>query len=625
MTRAEFRPPPDEWALLAEPLNDGERAVAEHLRQLGDGWTVYVQPRLAQDVPDFVAVHDRHGVCAIEVKDWSRGRYRQLDTGVIQYVDGDGRWHDTKEQPRYQAYRYRSTIFDQFFALPDDISTLTQTVRSIVVFPNHSTDDARKLFAVPQVTDAEQTVQVWGGDALRQCADDIVRGTGCPLPSPPSMLRLRRELVVPEVAADLPEVRLSDDARNIANNPSNARRRRVRGPAGCGKSFGLAARAARLAAERKSVLVLTFNSTLANYLSTLATTRCRELGANPTLITCTNFHAFCHRVVDDAERLGTTTTAPDDMPWFDADVVRAEQAFEAGFGRRYDAVLIDEGQDFTLGWWNLLRRHVVDLEGEMLLVADPTQDVYDQRAWTDEEQMLGAGFSGPWTELKGSYRMPSDLVPYANAFAERYLDGERLAGVVPADNPARSGDVVATRRRWENVGLAGELGPAIGREVVRLLAEDPELRPHDIAFLCEHHDVGLEAVRVIEAAGHPVHHIFATKPDDRSRRKRRFWPDAPGVKGCTVHSFKGWETPALVMGVGRDERSRRLAYVAMTRVRVGHADRPAYLSVINSDLTIAGFESTFERWHRPDVPIWSPPRARDRRDVTPPKVAPASN
>ena len=45
----------------------------------------------------------------------------------------------------------------------------------------------------------------------------------------------------------------------------------------------------------------------------------------------------------------------------------------------------------------------------MLLVADPTQDVYDKRAWTDEEQMLGAGFSGPWTELHGSYRLPSDL------------------------------------------------------------------------------------------------------------------------------------------------------------------------------------------------------------------------
>ncbi len=82
-------------------------------------------------------------------------------------------------------------------------------------------------------------------------------------------------------------------------------------------------------------------------------------------------------------------------------------------------MLIDEGQDFTLDWWNMLRHHVVAEDGEMLLVADPTQDVYDKQAWTDEERMLGAGFSGPWTELNGSYRLPSDLVPMANAFAAR--------------------------------------------------------------------------------------------------------------------------------------------------------------------------------------------------------------
>jgi hypothetical protein len=609
---AVFRPSLDECAALEQPLNDGERRVAERLSCLDDEWTVYVQPRLAQDMPDFVAVHDRHGVCAIEVKDWSRGKYRQLDTGVIQYVDGEGCWHDTKEQPRYQAYRYRSTIFDQFFALPEDTSKISQAVRAAVVFPNFSNTDARKLFDIRQVTDEEQSVQVWGGDGLQQSLLEIVRGAGCPPPKPASILRLKRQLVVPEPASNLAAVRLSEDAKNIASNPNNARRRRVRGPAGCGKSFGLAARAARLAAERKSVLVLTFNSTLANYLRSLTTARCREIGANPTLVTCTNFHALCDRVVADAGLLGITTTAPSDLQWFDAVVVQALDAFTAGFECRYDAVLIDEGQDFTLDWWNLLRHHVVKTNGEMLLVADPTQDIFDKRAWTDEEQMLGAGFAGQWTELKGSYRMPTDVVPYANAFAERYLEGERISGVVPDDHADLFGTAVATRRSWENVSSTRELGPAIGREVVRLLTEHSELRPQDIAFLCEHHDHGLEAVRMIEDAGFPVHHIFAKKVTDRSRRKRRFWPDAPGVKGCTVHSFKGWETPALVMGIGQSENSRRLAYVAMTRIRVGGIDKAAYLSVVNSDLAIAGFESTFEQWEKLAISSWAPPNAGDR-------------
>ena len=611
---AVLRPALDECDRLVTPLNKGERRVAALLSRLDAEWTVYVQPRIGQDVPDFVAVHDRYGICAIEVKDWSYGKYRQLPNGRIQYVEGDGVWHDCKELPRYQAYRYRSTIFDQFFALPEDGSDPTQTVRAALVLPNFSTDHARRLFDNVQVTDAEQSIRVWGGDALEQDLEQIVRGAGCPPPKPASLERLRRQLTDSAVVAELrAPVKLSRDARNIMTNPGNARRRRVRGPAGSGKSFGLAARAATLAAEDKRVLMLTFNTTLANYLRTLVTARCREVGANATRVTCTNMHAFLHRTVEDARLRGMTIQpAPEDLEWFDRVVVEAERAFQRGYRDRFDAVLVDEGQDFTLDWWNLLRNHVVTEDGEMILVADPTQDVYDKRAWTDEAQMLGAGFSGQWTTLQGSYRMPTDIVPLANAFAARYLDGERLEGAVPDDHQDLFGEAVATRRTWTNVSSKAELGLGIGHEVVRLLTTSPELSPNDVAFVCEHHEEGLAAVEVIAAAGYPVHHIFARNDRERSRRKRRFWPEAPGVKGATIHSFKGWESPALVMGIGRELESRRLAYVAMTRIRVGGIDKPAYLSVVNSDMNIAGFQSTFEPWTKPDISVWGPPLAADR-------------
>lgn len=588
--------------------------MAEALARLDDAWTIYVQPRLGQDVPDFVVVHNQHGVCAIEVKDWSYGKYRQADNGTIQYTSGEGGWTDSKEKPRYQAYRYRSTIYDQYFALPEDGDKPNQTVRSVLVLPNYSTDHAEKLFAKRQVTDQEFQVRVWGGDALEQNLERVVTGGGCPTPAGASIERLRRQMVESSVLAEAKAgVRLSADARNIANNPSNARQRRVRGPAGCGKSFGLAARAARLAADGKTVLLLTFNSTLANYLRTLVNHRCVEFGANPTLVTCTNVHAFFQRTVDDARIAGMTVTDPEgDIPWFDKVVITADRAFKRGFRNRFDAVLVDEGQDFTLEWWNLLRNYVVEPDGEMVLVADPTQDIFDKKAWTDEQQMLGAGFSGPWTELKGSYRMPTDIVPFANEFAKRYLDGERLEGEVPDDHQDLFGEAVATRRNWQNVNSKDELGPAVGHEVVRLLTAHPDLNPSDVAFLCQHHEQGLAAVDVIEAAGYEVHHIFAKKEQDRSRRKRRFWPDAPGVKGSTVHSFKGWESPALVMSMSYGGDSRRLAYVAMTRIRVGGLDRPAYLSIINSDLGVAGFQSTFTDWSKPDIPTWAPPVASSR-------------
>jgi hypothetical protein len=69
-----------------------------------------------------------------------------------------------------------------------------------------------------------------------------------------------------------------------------------------------------------------------------------------------------------------------------------------------------------------------------------------------------------------------------------------------------------------------DLGPEIGREVVRLLQEHPDLAPRDVIYLCEYHHDGLAAAEIIEAAGYPVHHVYSRDPDERQRRKSRFWP-----------------------------------------------------------------------------------------------------
>ena len=52
------------------------------------------------------------------------------------------------------------------------------------------------------------------------------------------------------------------------------------------------------------MLVLCFNLTLANRLRNLVVERCAEYGANPARVTCTSFHTFCARVVDDAAAVG---------------------------------------------------------------------------------------------------------------------------------------------------------------------------------------------------------------------------------------------------------------------------------------------------------------------------------
>lgn len=571
-------------------LNEGELRVAEALDECLDAdWTIYVQPRLGLDMPDFVAVHDTHGVCAIEVKDWAYGKYRNSN-GVVQYRCTDG-WTAVSQHPRLQAHRYRSNIFEHCFALPEDPSPVPPCVRSVVVLLNHPTKQAMDLLRAVDNSPGTRGITVMGEEFF----DGVESALLGPVPTPPpsaSVERLRAHLRDATYEWSLTEeIKLSHGAKNIAQNPSNASMRRVRGSAGSGKSFGLAARAAVLAGQGKSVLVLSFNVTLAHFLRSLVSAHCLSHSANPTLVSCTHFHDFCKRVTDHAKSSGLELEVPPDVPRYDSPVAKAIAATEQGMRLEYDAILVDEGQDFELEWWSMLRKHLRP-GGEMLLVADPTQNIFDKKAWTDEAQMLGAGFSGPWTDLGGSYRLPSDVVSIVRQFGNTYLPGE----VVQAENP--TGDQVtqrsgATARHWVNVRSKADLVA----EMVRLtsfLVTRRGLDPSEVVFLCENHQDGLAVVEELER-DHEVHHLFAPKHagQERRRRKARFWPDAPGIKGSTTQSFKGWESRAVILGIGNRSDSIRLAYVAMTRLRADPSGRPAFLGVVNSNPRLDGFGGTF--------------------------------
>jgi hypothetical protein len=579
-----LRPPLHQFDQLTQPLNNSELATAQALAQLDDGWTVYVQPKVALDRPDFLAVHALLGVCIIEVRDWSPEVSRPQ--------------HD---EPRFVAARTRTVVFDQFFALPSDGTKVTEAVRAAVILPRCTNEQAVRLLGTSEAEGDERAVEVWGADGLRDQLDRVVRGTGCAHPRPESIDRVRRHVVASEIAPSRPDLApRSSGAFEIEVNKQGGGVRRARGAAGSGKSFGLAARAAHLAAQGKQVLVLSFNVTLANHLRSLVTDRCAEYGTNPTRVTCTNFHSMCTRIVQDAARAGIEPAAPRGDRWTTAIVKKAEGVLRSGNVPRYDAVLVDEGQDFEAGWWHLLHHHLLAPNGEMLLVADPTQDIYDRTTWQNDEAMVDAGFDTEWLDLAGSYRMPADLVQHTANFAAHRVGGQPLIADTPTDLAEVSGASHGSLRLWQTVDHVGDLGTAVGREVVRLLKQHPVLKPADVAFICEYHHDGVAAVREIEAAGYPVHHIFSRDPDDaRRRRKYRFSPEADAISGSTVHSFKGWQTSVLVMGIGLESRSKRMAYVAMTRVQ-NHAARPAVLSVVSADKRLEDFGAAFAG--TPDLP-----------------------
>lgn len=568
---ATFRPTADHFDELVDPLDEPTSVVAEALASLPPEWTVYTRAHVGQDVPDFIAVHEHRGVVTIQVAT-----------------------DRTAADARALAHRHRSTIYEHFFAFPGDPRDPNGSVRAAVVFPGQSRREAAHLLGVA-TGDGVDAVDVWGSEDLGEPLAALVAGTSATPPSPASVSRLRRELVVGGLARDaVAPVQLSADARLVVANPRGTRVRGVTGPAGCGKSFALTARAARLAAEGKDVLVLCFTLTLADRLRVLVADRCAEYGAIATRVTCTSFHTFCSRVVEDAERQGVVPAQLARGTWPERTVAKTIDVFEQGFERRFDAVLVDEGQDFQLEWWKLLRRHVVVPGGEMLLAADPMIDLRGARTWSDPDTLRAAGFDEPWITMASSYRMAPPLIESTNQFAEAHLPDAGTLLEVPVDQEAVVGRVSPAVRAWRNVGRVPDLGPEMGRQVIRLLQENPDLHPRDVVYLCEYHHDGLAAAAVIEAAGYPVHHVYSRDPDARHLRKGRFWPGADAVKGCTVHSFKGWESPVVVVGIGVEERSRLLAYASMTRVSSTQGSGSSHLVVVNADPRLSQFRPTFE-------------------------------
>jgi hypothetical protein len=258
---------------------------------------------------------------------------------------------------------------------------------------------------------------------------------------------------------------------------------------------------------------------------------------------------------------------------------------------RYDAVLVDEAQDMLPEWWAALRQ-IVKPRGEMVLVADVAQDVYDRQTRWTERAMTGAGFTGKWVDLDYSYRMPTRLTELARHFVETYLPASDSP--LPKAPAQRELDVDVSRLRWLQVSperLGEVCADAIAEMVVESRTDGTEfsLAFADVVFLCDRIADGQQVARLLADRGIKIAGTYAADSRERTRQKRHFFKGDARVKGTTIHSFKGWEGRSLVIGVGAADsnRAKSLVYSGMTRLKAH--PRGSYLTVVCAAPELAAF------------------------------------
>ena len=219
-----------------------------------------------------------------------------------------------------------------------------------------------------------------------------------------------------------------------------------------------------------------------------------------------------------------------DLPWC---VYRAMRDGSC-HAEPYDFVLVDEAQFFAPLWFQLVKRLVKPGQGQLFMVADPTQGFLRRRlSW------LAAGLEvrGRSVHLRRSFRTTSQLLRFATRFYFSRLGQDDEVVVRPEFHPQMPPGpppaLVRLRQPQDEVAR-------VANEVHRLHSQGAPLRD----MLLIHHDY--RGVRnLISAVGRRV-----GRPDAVVDPRKVPWRDQ--ARALTLDAVTGLEAPlVLVAGLGQ--------------------------------------------------------------------------
>lgn len=368
------------------------RALKEHLP---DDYTVFHSlPFLSieegrgiyEHEIDFLVVHRELGFLDIEVKGGSEIRYMQKQKKWIS-VANDGKEHTINKDPYRQA--------------SDNIHWLTREImkRGIlgagaeefpfshgfaVAFPDASVDT--KYFP-PQIkeeltldrsdlklvyTRVAGIMEMWQRKGKNRFISEREYSDLCNrflMPEFKVAVSIAKRIEDEEAQI----IRLTEEQSRLLDYLKNQKQALIQGYAGTGKTQLAVEKARRLAAEGKTVLLMCFNAPLARYLESMA-------GEDEDAITIDNYHNLCIRMAQEAG-LPCEVPAEEDRGarkhFWDVEVPALLVAALDKLDTRFDAVIIDEGQDFRREWTESVLKLLKDgREGCLYIFFDERQNIY---------------------------------------------------------------------------------------------------------------------------------------------------------------------------------------------------------------------------------------------------------
>lgn len=566
---------------LKSPLTDGETCLLKYLdKNLPEQWEIYAQPFMNGDRPDIVLLNKDVGMMIIEVKDWNLAQYHFEEELFTEnktkkkikgkkYFVTDSKGTYPVASPLGQVERYRENLINLYLPQIGDVvdnnNKNLSAFRVGLYFHNATKSEADGF-----IPGSKRRCTVIGYDSLSEnLITDIV----------PDALRSNSLSMNKDWANDIrfwlkppyhsmeqgEKIKLSKEQKRHTD-PSPGQHQRLRGVAGSGKTLVIAQRAANLASQGKQVLIVTFNITLWHFIRDHISRA--QYGFSWGNITFWHFHGFCANFLKEND-VEWPHTLPQDTV-FDIvvpELVKKTLTDKKNIKNRiYDAILIDEGQDFQESYYHALCEFLSQND-ELLLVADEKQNIY-QRELDWLGQMSGTKFRGRWRELKESYRLPVPLLKEVNRFAELFLPE---IGLSPVPNTYQT-TFFDPHLAWRNVE-SFDLTKDKVLQAFTWLTKKHGIHPQDIVVLVPTHKEGWNLVKLFKEKRININHVFEDE-DNPHHHKQSFWMGDGRLKMSTIHSFKGWELLNVIILTPSDEFQNMnnsnvdyLIYIALTRAR----------------------------------------------------------
>lgn len=358
----------------------------------------------------------------------------------------------------------------------------------------------------------------------------------------------------------------------------------INGVAGSGKTQILVQRAVNThLLTGRPILILAYNITLANYLLARLNQVKADFSRNQFIIN--HYHGFFKEnalslgLKPEQRRTNGQKYIDDDEYTYSYDLVEFFSRKESET-KRFDNIFIDEIQDFKPEWIEIIRRYFLTPGGEMVVFGDAAQNLYNRPLDSKGQIKIQIGRNGWNNSLNKSHRFVSQsLSDLLAAFNHRFIDTDNL-GVAHQTSVFEEYSCLS----YHNIGTDATAEQI--SELCHSIILDENRPAKDIAILggrnallqeiekCLSDNSDIDVIATFETSGEAetVRHGDSKYPErdicSIARGKRaRFTVDNQCLKISSVHCFKGWESPCVIIIIEACERNSRLIYTGLTRAR----------------------------------------------------------